>query len=109
MRCMSFCPKEAIEASHLLAIGYYYLAAIPIGFITMNWLSNQIPFIKQINGLLINSLLQYGYMLLSFAFTYYVLQQLIKIKFFNRLFSYGTLTRYYKRYRKPKVKLTHFK
>jgi hypothetical protein len=102
---MNFCPEQAIESSHLLAIGFYYLSSIPVGFFLMKWLSGQLSFLQQINSGLINSLLQYGYMLLTFIFTYYVFHHLIKIKFFNKIFAYGTLTHYYRRYRQPGVKL----
>jgi ferredoxin len=108
MRCMNYCPQQAIEASHLLAIGFYYLASIPVGFFLMKWLIGQIPFLQQINSGLINSLLQYGYMLLIFLFAYYVFHQLIRIKFFNKIFAYGTLTRFYRRYRQPGVKIKDF-
>ena len=108
MRCMNFCPNQAIEASHLLAIGFYYLASIPVGLFVMKGLITQLPFIQQINSSLLNTLLQYGYMLLSFVFTYYVFHHLIKIKFFNTFFTYGTLTRYYRRYRQPGVKINDF-
>jgi hypothetical protein len=102
---MSYCPTQSIEASHLLAIGFYYLASIPAGFFLMKWLLAQLPFLKPINSSLIQTLLQYGYMLLSFIFTYYIFHHLIRIKFFNKLFTYGTLTHYYRRYRQPGVKI----
>jgi Pyruvate/2-oxoacid:ferredoxin oxidoreductase delta subunit len=109
MRCMNYCPNQAIESSHLLAIGYYYIASIPVGFFLMKWLLESLPILQQINNGLINTLLQYGYMLLAFVFTYYIFHHLIKIKFFNKIFTYGTLTHYYRRYRQPGVKLKDLK
>ena len=105
MRCMNYCPKQAIEVSHLLAIGFYYLASVPVGFLLTKWLLEQLPFLQQINNGLIKTLLQYGYMLLAFVLAYYIFYHLIKIKFVNKIFTYGTLTRYYRRYRQPDVKL----
>jgi len=105
MRCMNYCPQQAIESSHLLAIGLYYLASIPAGFLTMRWLVQQMPLMHQMNSPLLTLLLQYGYMLLAFMIAYYVFHQLIRMKFFNKLFAYSTLTRYYRRYRQPGVKL----
>jgi len=109
MRCMNYCPQQAIEASHLLAIGYYYIASIPVGFFVMKWLLGQLPFLHRIGNGIISSLLQYGYMLMAFVFTYYVFHHLIRIKFFNKLFTYGTLTHYYRRYRQPDVTLKDLK
>ena len=75
----------------------------------MKWLITQMPFLQLINSSLLNTLMQYGYMLLAFVITYFVFHYLIRIKFFNTLFSYGTLTRYYRRYRQPGVNLNDFK
>ena len=105
MRCMNYCPQQAIEASHLLAVGFYYLASIPVGYYLMKWLIGQIPILQQIKMGWINSLLQYGYMVLVFFFAYYVFHQLIRLKFFNKIFAYGTFTRFYRRYRQPGVKI----
>jgi ferredoxin len=109
MRCMSYCPSQAIESSHLLAIGFYYLASLPAGSLIMGWLLKQMPFLDQLNNPLINFLLQYSYMISAFVLAYFVFQQLNKIKFFNQLFAYSTLTRYYRRYRQPGVKLKDLK
>lgn len=105
MRCMNYCPQQAIESSHLLAIGFYYLASIPVGALVMKWSLEQLPYLHQINNPIRNFLLQYSYMLLAFVIAYFVFHQLIRIKFFNTLFKYSTLTRYYTRYRQPGVKL----
>ena len=70
----------------------------------MRWLLEKMPFLHQMNNPLINFLLQYSYMLLAFVIAYFDFHQLIKIKFFNKLFAYSTLTRYYRRYRQPDVK-----
>ena len=102
---MNYCPSQAIETSHLLAVGFYYLASIPVGFFVMKWLLGWLPFLQQINSGIITTLLQYGYMLLAFILTYYIFHHLMKIKFLNKIFTYSTLTHYYRRYHQPGVKL----
>jgi Pyruvate/2-oxoacid:ferredoxin oxidoreductase delta subunit len=105
MRCMNYCPRQSIESSHLLAIGFYYLASIPAGSLLMRWLLAQIPSLHPVNNPVINYLLQYSYMIIAFVMAYFVFHHLIKIEFFNKLFAYSTVTRYYRRYRQPDVKL----
>jgi len=105
MRCMNFCPQNAIESSHLLAIGLIYLASIPVGSLIIEWISKFIPFLEGVVGTPISVLFQYGYMLLSFVLVYFIFYHLTKIRFFNTLFTKGTLTHYYRRYRQPGIKI----
>ena len=105
MRCMNFCPQNAIEASHLLAIGLIYLTSIPVGSLIIEWISKFIPFLEGVVGTPISVLFQYGYMLLSFVLVYFIFYHLTKIRFFNTLFTRGTLTHYYRRYRQPGIKI----
>jgi len=105
MRCMSFCPQNAIEASHLLAVGFVYLVSIPVGALMIRWISKLIPSLDPIVDSPISMLFQYGYMLLSFVLVYFIFYHLTRIRFINTLFTKGTLTHYYRRYRQPGVRL----
>lgn len=109
MRCMNFCPQNAIEASHLLAIGFIYLASIPVGSLIIKWITENIPLFGGIANSPIYVLFQYGYMLLTFVLVYFIFHHLTDIRFFNTLFTKGTLTHYYRRYRQPGVKLKDMK
>lgn len=105
MRCMSYCPQNAIEASHLLATGLIYLASIPVGSLIIEWISKLVPSLEGVLATPIGVLFQYGYMLLSFALVYFMFYHMTKIRLINTLFTKGTLTHYYRRYRQPGVKI----
>ena len=105
MRCMSFCPQNAIEASHLLAVGFVYLTSIPVGSLMIRWISKLIPSLDWMAGSWISVLFQYGFMLLSFVLVYFIFYHLTRIRFINTIFTKGTLTHYYRRYRQPGVRI----
>jgi ferredoxin len=109
MRCMNFCPQNAIEASYLLAVGFIYLASIPVGSLIIKWVSENISIFMGIVHSPIYVLFQYGYMLLTFVLVYFIFHHLTNIRFFNTLFTKGTLSHYYRRYRQPGVKLKDMK
>lgn len=44
MGCMNFCPARAVEASHPLAAGMFYVAGIPVADYLLNKADNLIPF-----------------------------------------------------------------
>jgi len=106
---MNFCPQNAIEASYLLAIGFIYLASIPVGSLIIKWVTENIPLFGGIANSPIYVLFQYGYMLLTFVLVYFIFHHLTNIRFFNTLFTKGTLTHYYRRYRQPGVNLKDMK
>jgi len=52
MRCMGFCPTQAVEASHLLAVGLYFLsAAIPTTALVA-WVMVRAPLLGFLSGTL---------------------------------------------------------
>jgi len=105
MRCMNFCPRGTIEASHLLAVGLYYLTTIPVGFLLLKWLAGQLPFLERLNDPFLANLLQYVYMLGALFLAYLVFHRLVRVTLLNKIFTYATLTHYYRRYHEPGTKL----
>ncbi|HBA83374.1 MAG TPA: (4Fe-4S)-binding protein [Verrucomicrobia bacterium] len=93
MRCMAYCPKEAIEAGHSWAIVLYYLASIPVGVYMARWLGGGARVV------------QYGYYLLSILLAYGIFWRLIRIRWINRLFTWTTLTHVFRRYHEPSTPL----
>ena len=105
MRCMNFCPEEAVEASHLLAVGLYYLISVPVGVLLLNWLAGFIPFLEKIGNALFEYLLQYAYTLFAFYLAYLVFNRLVRVPLINKIFTFFTLTRFYRRYHEPGTNL----
>ena len=88
MRCMAYCPKRAIEASHPLLVFYLFFYNQIIG--------------KYFVMLVTRLGASYG---LVFGF-YQVFHFLGKIKWINKIFTYTTLTHYFRRYHEPEIKLS---
>jgi Pyruvate/2-oxoacid:ferredoxin oxidoreductase delta subunit len=105
MRCMNFCPEEAVEASHLLAVGLYFLISVPFGVVLTNWLAGFIPFLDTIGNALFQYLLQYAYTLFAFYLAYLLFNWLVRIPLVNKIFTFFTLTRFYRRYHEPGTNL----
>jgi Pyruvate/2-oxoacid:ferredoxin oxidoreductase delta subunit len=105
LRCMGYCNKRAVEAGHSWAILLYFLGSVPLLSYLMYRLHEihykiptlgyflpliQIYFIDWITALLLS---------------YWVFWNLIRIPMVNKVFTYTTLTHYYRRYHQPQTKL----
>ncbi len=108
MRCMGFCPNKAIEAGHSWAAVLYYLTMeIPAAAIVMKHLVDRWRWILQLNR-------PAGFLLfLCYYFTvlwavYWLFWLLVRIPLGNYLFTWTTLTRWYRRYHEPETKLNDF-
>ncbi|MDH4183200.1 MAG: EFR1 family ferrodoxin [Nitrospinota bacterium] len=105
MRCMAYCPKEAIEAGHSIGLIMGYVTAIPAGAYLLGALTRRLPWLagRQVEAaeFFINYLFALGAMFLL----YRLFHRLMDNWFFNRLFTYTTLTRIYRRYHEPDSRL----
>jgi hypothetical protein len=102
---MGYCPKNAIEAGHSVGVILYYASIVPVAVFLFNALGSALPWLAGKGDTWIGWLVQYPYTLLSFYLAYLLIHRLIRIPFFNRLFTYTTLTRLYRRYREPGTRL----
>ncbi len=105
MRCMAYCPQEAVEGSQPLAVIMFYVATIPTWVYLLNWLSSVWPKIENINNAATLWVLEYSYALLSIVIIYYIFSLLVRIPILNRFFTYTTFTHLYRRYHEPETKL----
>ncbi len=53
------------------------------------------------------AVINYAYFLLSVYLTYSLFNRLVRFKWINKLFTYTTLTHYYRRYTEPGTRLKH--
>ncbi len=104
MRCMAFCPTQAIEAGHSWGVLLGALTLLPVGTWLLNGLARLIPLLADVRGWLW-ILLEYGYILLAFVAGYVLFAWLLRVPAINRFFSRTTLTRYYRRYHEPDTTL----
>jgi Pyruvate/2-oxoacid:ferredoxin oxidoreductase delta subunit len=107
LRCMGYCRKRAVEAGHSWAILLYFLASFPaVSYLLyrLNSMYNKIPGPDQA---VIYELIYYIDFLVLLFLSYWVFWNLIRIPFVNAMFTYTTLTRYYRRYHQPETRLKH--
>jgi len=107
MHCMGYCPEKAVEASHPLAIAMFYVGTFSLAAALGAWIIRLQPGLSGIGagpgGAFVRSAVNYAYVLVSFFLVYVLFYYLVRIPLVNRLFTYLTLTHYYRRYREPGI------
>ena len=107
MHCMGYCPEKAVEASHPLAVGLYFFSSISLagtlGTALVKWNIGMSLLGRFFLSRWVQLLVDYGYALVSFFIAYMIFYYLVRIPLINRLFSYLTLTHYYRRYHEPSI------
>lgn len=105
MHCMGYCPEEAVEASHPLAIALYFICTFSLSGFLGAFLVNANAGAALLGSAVLDPwvqmLLDYAYIIISFALVYAIFYYLVRIPVVNRAFSYLTLTHYYRRYHEP--------
>ena len=97
MRCMSFCPEQAVEAGHSWAVVLYFITTIPVGWWILQRL--QLPFNFPAE------LASYLWFLASLFLAYLLFTLLLRVRPINAFFAYTTFTRIFRRYREPDTTL----
>ncbi len=110
MRCMNICPHKAIQTSHSFAVIVAYLVSfVPLSL----WVNNKITEIQSsflnILSKPIDIVLNW-IVSISILFIFYkILFAVTKNKYVNKFFTYTSLTKYWKRYQAPGIKVKDFK
>ena len=104
MRCMAFCPTQAIEASHLIGVTAYLLASAIPTTVLIVWLTGHIPAVAFLSQVL-RQVLESVAVIVVLGLIYPVFHLLLKIECLNQFFTHTTLTHYYRRYREPETTL----
>ncbi|NLC06695.1 MAG: 4Fe-4S binding protein [Syntrophomonadaceae bacterium] len=105
MRCMGFCPQRAIEASQPFAWLLGFLTSVPVSYYLLKWLTELVPGMYMVINYWPGAIINYAYFLLSVYLAYHLFNWLIRVPLINKLFTYSTLTHYYRRYHEPRTKL----
>ena len=108
MRCMGYCPNQAVEASQPLAGLIYFLTVhLPVSaYIYALILSYTGLNVSAVN--LLTPVIYAGFCFFVFFSCYMVFWILSRIYVFNILFTYSTLTCIYRRYHEPETELRDF-
>ncbi len=109
LRCMGFCKKKAVEAGHSWAILLYFISAVPV----FAWLSKRLheayPVFPLVMDYGLDQLFNIIYFFPAMIISYWLFWYLIRIPVVNTVFTYTTLTRYFRRYHEPETKLKKLK
>ena len=107
MRCMGYCRKKAVEAGHSWAVLLYLITALPVVSYALAGLNRTFSFVPVISGYWTIQLISIVYILPSLFLSYWLFWQLIRFPLVNSVFTYTTLTHYFRRYHHPDTKLKH--
>jgi hypothetical protein len=105
MRCMGYCKKKAVEAGHSWAFMLSFFATIPVMAKIISWFTIYTGSSFEMNNYWAMVLLDTLYFLPAVFLSYWLFWMLIRIPFFNTIFSVSTLTHYFKRYHEPETRL----
>lgn len=106
-RCIAYCPRKAIQTGFLYIFLLYWFIYGVIGYVPilffkyaetnnfLSWISSGVPF-KAANIL---------YMLLWVFIGYFILFWSSRIEFINRIYTYTTPTKLFRRYHEPGTRL----
>ncbi len=108
MRCVNYCPRQAVQASHSFAVLLWWVATLPVPA----WLfpGAALPGLPEAwgRGLAIAAV-EYPWALLSMAAAYWLWFWLLAWPPVNVFFEYSTLTRLFTRYREPDTSWSDWK
>ena len=107
LRCMGYCSKKAVEAGHSWAILLYFLASLPVLSYLMYRLNAMYDKLSKLGYIFPYIVIYFIDFFTALLLSYWVFWYLIRIPLINTVFSYTTLTRYYRRYHQPETKLKH--
>ena len=110
MRCMNICPQKTINTAHLLAVGIIWGGLLlPFSCSISNYLIITYPSVYTMMPGLIDLTIATLISLPFFWGVYGIYHQLIRVKVANQLFTYTSLTFYWRRYIARGVKPSSFK
>ena len=107
LRCMNYCQHKAIEAGHSWAVILYFIWiwGYPVVFFVLNSFGFQLPYTHSAMNYYMLWIVSAIYIYPAYIIAYFVFFHLIRIKFINTLFTYTTLTHFYRRYHEPETSL----
>ena len=107
LRCMGYCNKRAVEAGHSWAILLYFLGSVPVISYLLYRLHEMYYKIPTLGYFLPYITIYFIDCIAALFLSYLVFWYLIRIPVVNTVFTYTTLTHYYRRYHQPETKLKH--
>ena len=104
---MGYCNKRAVEAGHSWAILLYFLVSVPVMSYLLYRLNEMYYKVPKLGYYFSYEIIYFIDFFTALFLSYWVFWYLIRIPMVNTVFTYTTLTRYYRRYHQPETKLKH--
>ena len=107
LRCMNYCQQKAVEAGHSWAIILYFIWVwgYPLTAYIFKFAADYFPQINYIKNWFTLVIVHAIYLYPAYIIAYFVFFNLIRIKPLNRIFTYTTITHFYRRYNEPETTL----
>jgi len=107
LRCMNYCQQNAVEVGHSWGVILYFIAVLgyPVGVFIFNSIASVFPQIGAIKNWYTIWIVGAIYLYPAYIFAYFIFFHLIRIKPINTLFTFTTLTHFYRRYHEPETPL----
>jgi Pyruvate/2-oxoacid:ferredoxin oxidoreductase delta subunit len=109
LRCMGYCKKKAIEAGHSWAVLLYFITSVPVFSWLIKRLHDIYPVFPIIQNYWLNELFNIIYFFPAMILSYRLFWTIVRVPAINSIFSYTTLTHFFRRYHEPETKLKHLK
>lgn len=107
MRCVGYCPKKAVNCNTLLLLVYIILfTAVPIELLIIKALNITVVLSALSKNTILLFIIYYFTVLLLGAAIYGVFYLLSRIPIVNKVFTYLSFTRYWRKYKHPDVNVT---
>lgn len=99
MRCMNYCPQQAVEASHAMLVFFCWAQFLPVAALLFH--GDGTSFFERV--------VQYAYIIILVYLSYWVLILLNRVGVLNRVFTWTTFTKIFRRYHEPETELRDLK
>ena len=103
---MNYCPRQAVEASYPFGALLVYLTGLPVMAWLLDGLARRFAGWAGLRGPLLDWLIAYPYKLLAIGAAYLLFSAALRLPTANRLLTWLTPTRFYRRYHAPGARLS---
>lgn len=106
MRCAGFCPQKALEGSYLIIIvNCIIFFAFRLDALLINAITSFTGMTQLTSNGVLTTVVSYIYLILTLWLVYAVFYLLNRIPLLNRVFTYMTLTFYWRKYKEPSTSI----
>lgn len=106
LRCMNYCPQQAIEVGHSWGVALYFMAMFALPVTLFDIAARHLPFLDSIRNYSTVEILNAAYYYPVIIIAYFLFYQLIRWKPINLIFTWTTFTHIFRRFHDPETKVS---